>query len=65
MLDDVPVDDKAFPLNKWQDNPKLSVVGHCPCGAPVYGLPHVLKSEKIEIRYSCECNSRVGKVENK
>ena len=60
LLDDVPVDDKAFPLNKsklLESYPSLDIVGTCPkCGAPIYGMKRILSNvEDPSIKYTCEC----------
>lgn len=66
VLDNVPVEDKAFPLKKdqphygqaesWQ--PALEVVGHCPnCGSPIYGSPRIALNAVPQVKHSCECRN--------
>ncbi len=76
VLDNVPVDDKAFPLRepyqgKKPNKPKM---GQCPsCGAPIYGDPSVAAGDKPEVIYSCDCKEKmfrpfspfVGQMETK
>lgn len=64
ILDNVPVDDKAFPLNKSSPGkfiPKkyLAIVSDCPnCGAPIYGDKQVAQGDSPMIQYSCSCNNK-------
>ena len=58
LLDNIPVEDKAFPLNssKPREVP-LDVVSSCPeCGAPIYGLKWILPNDNANIKYTCDCH---------
>jgi hypothetical protein len=63
-LDDIPVDDQAFPLkggsstakSKQEEDDFLYTVGSCPkCGAPIYGPWRVADSAAVEAKHSCKC----------
>lgn len=69
ILDNRPVDDKAFPLQGgtsatgYGNSNLLPIVGHCPqCGAPVYGKICVTKEEEATAKYSCKCFRKDGIV---
>lgn len=65
ILDNVPVKNDAFPLNKEKVIPirsrELKIVGHCShCGNPIYGPSHILSelgnNMLVEdVRRSCYC----------
>jgi hypothetical protein len=56
VLDNVPVEDKAFPLNDQRD---LTIVNYCKtCGNPIYGYDSLGPEDTILIKYSCECRSQ-------
>ena len=62
VLDGLPVDNKAFPLqgvgscNKSPPSSHLVVLSSCPqCGAPIYGNRQVDYGEFPVVQYSCTC----------
>lgn len=55
LLDNVKVEDKAFPLRLSPPKPAF-IVGHCPaCGAPIYGPSSVSECETPVVTRSCVC----------
>lgn len=66
VLDNVPVNNKAFPLNEQHPVLTLEIVGACPhCGAPIYGAKrvHLQQDQAPVVRYSCSCFRRQGVFE--
>lgn len=65
ILDGIPVEDKAFPLhqNKGSLAPaavgRLSVVGNCPCGAPIYGPKEIPPGTSPDLHRTCACRTVV------
>ncbi len=56
ILDGVPVDDKAFPLNKPPVR-RTTQVGNCPaCGNPIYAPTECRSDEQIPVQRTCVCN---------
>ena len=37
------------------DKPARGIVGHCPCGAPIYGVSVLLANDVTDVTYSCGC----------
>lgn len=62
ILDNVPVDDKAFPLRKPSPQEPLVVVGQCPtCSNPIYGKESITSGEDPSVRRTCKCQEWLGK----
>ena len=63
VLDDVPVEDKAFPLRGKREpcdgeaaGPPFEIVGACPrCGCPIYGKKRIAANEPLIVHLSCTC----------
>ena len=63
VLDDVPVQDKAFPLRGKRDpgavaeeREPLEIVSACPrCGCPIYGKKRITADEPLIVHLSCDC----------
>jgi hypothetical protein len=61
VLDNVKVDDKAFPLKgkneeKEQPSTPLEIVNFCPrCNSPIYGQKYIRSNQKAEVKRSCDC----------
>ena len=66
VLDDVPVQNEAFPLRgnvvpvggtTGLESAPLAIVGSCPyCGAPIYGKKVLPSANDVPpVRYSCRC----------
>lgn len=71
VLDNIPVDDKAFPLCKETPHEgnilkELEMISSCPsCGAPIYGLRKVIQTYVAPVKYTCYCAGRELAVQNK
>lgn len=55
---DLPMDGGELPAILHPEE-RLSVVGHCPCGAPIYGKKTLAVQETPTVRFSCECHGQV------
>lgn len=65
VLDSIKVNDKAFPLQRNNSPPILSIIGACSkCDSPIYGRKEILPDEDPEVRRTCVCSSQILPLPN-
>lgn len=64
ILDNIPVKDDAFPLNR--NRQVMGIVGHCSkCNSPIYGKAAVTTDEIPEVKRTCGCFPPLHTYENR
>ncbi len=52
------------PGMKLEPTQLLSIVGHCPCGAPIYGYKKLPANVPPVAQYSCDCRGERHEVKD-